>query len=169
MEMLDIFDINGNYLGERSRDFCHKDNPGVYHKAVLVWFKNSDGEILVTKRGMNKKQYPGKWEMAAAGHVDAGEEPIQTCLREVKEELGIELKEEEVDYLTEWLIQEEWELAQIYLVKKDIPLENITIQKEEIDEVKWMKYNDFVNLLFSSLFCEYENNQYKKYIAKILG
>ena len=39
---------------------------------------------------MNKKQYPGKWEMAAAGHVDAKEKPMDTCLREIKEELGCE-------------------------------------------------------------------------------
>lgn len=167
-ELLDIFDQNGNHLGSKPRSFCHSINPGVYHKSVLIWFKNSLGEILVTKRNINKKQYPGKWEMAAAGHVDANENPIDTCVREIKEELSLDVKKEDIKYLTEWKIEEEWELAQIYLVNIDVSVDDIKVEKEEIDDVKWLNYDDFKRLLFSNDFCEYENKEYKKYIANIL-
>ena len=160
-EMLDIFSRNGEYLGVESRDFCHSGKANVYHKAVLIWFKNSKGEILVTKRAMNKKQYPGKWEMSAAGHVDAGESPLDTCVREIKEELGIDIEKEKIEYLTEWIIDEELELAQVYLVRKDIPINNMCIEREELDDIKWLSYNEFVKLLYSDEFCDYENKEHK--------
>ena len=39
MEYLDTFDIDGNFLGIQTREFCHSDNPGCFHKAVWVWIK----------------------------------------------------------------------------------------------------------------------------------
>ena len=42
-EMFDVFDINGNYLGVKTKSFCHSENPGVYHKPVWIWIKNSGG------------------------------------------------------------------------------------------------------------------------------
>ena len=67
-EMLDTFDIDGNFLGIKSRSFCHSENPGVYHKPVWIWIKNGEGGILVQKRALTKKKSPGKWDMPAAGH-----------------------------------------------------------------------------------------------------
>lgn len=167
-EMLSVFSRDGKYIGSRTRNFCHSENPGVYHKSVFIWFINSKGEVLVTKRNQNKKQYPGKWEMAVAGHVDDGETIVDTCLREIKEELGINVLKDEIQYLTEWIIDEEWELAQIYLVKKDVDLKDITLEEDELDDVKWLNYNDFLDLLYSDKFCEYKNKEYKKYIARVL-
>ncbi len=96
-EMLDVFDINGNYLGVKSRTFCHSCNPGVYHKPVWIWIINSKGEILVQKRAKMKKNNPHKYDMPVAVHVDAGETSISGCVRETYEELGIKTKEE--DYI----------------------------------------------------------------------
>ena len=50
------------------------------------------------KRSQNKKIWPNKWDATVGGHVNAGEFGIQTIIRECKEELGIDVKENEIKY-----------------------------------------------------------------------
>lgn len=133
-EMLDVFDINGNQLGVKSRSFCHSENPGVYHKPVWIWIINSKKEILIQKRALTKKNHPGLWDMPVAGHVDAGESCLSACVRETKEEIGIDTDKNDFKFLKEWVCKPSWELAQIYLLKLDVKAEDMTLQKEEVDE-----------------------------------
>lgn len=53
---------------------------------------------LIQKRAATKKQAPNKWGMTA-GHVDAGENFEEAIIREIKEELGIEVSIEELQPL----------------------------------------------------------------------
>ena len=57
-EILDIYTIEGEYLGTRTREECHQKNPGFYHKPVWIWIVNSKNEILVQKRASVKKSFP---------------------------------------------------------------------------------------------------------------
>ena len=166
-EMLDTFDVNGNFLGAKPRSFCHLENPGVYHKPVWIWIINSNGEILVQKRALAKKKSPGKWDMPSAGHIDAGEACLQGCVRETTEELGINVKEEDFIFLKEFINQKGWELVQVYLLQKDIDIKDITLQAEEVECVKWLSYEEFVKLLFSESFCNH-SQEYKNWVAEIL-
>ena len=132
-EMLDTFDIHGNFLGVKPRSFCHSENPGVYHKPVWIWIVNDKGEILVQKRALTKKKSPGKWDMPSAGHIDAGESPIEGGVRETEEELGIKCKPEDFIFLKEFVNQRGWELVQVYLLKTNIKAEDMKLQKEEVE------------------------------------
>lgn len=165
-EIFDVFDINGNFLGTRPKSFCHSENPGVYHKPVWIWIVNGN-KILVQKRALTKKNHPGKWDMPSAGHVDAGETILQGCVRETFEELGLNTKESDYIFLKEYLAQEAWELGQVYLLKTDAKIEDMTLQKEEVDEVKYLDYDEFVKLFYSDEFCPYKND-YKEFVCKIL-
>lgn len=167
MELLDTFDIDGNFVGVKSREFCHEENPQVFHKAVWIWIKNNNGEILVQKRAKSKKKSPNKWDMPSAGHVATGETCLLTCVRETQEELGIDCKEDEFVFLKQFINLRGWELVQVYLLKKDIDINNITLQPEEVAEVKWLNYNDFVNLIYSDDFCNHAK-EYKDWVCKIL-
>lgn len=166
-EMLDTFDINGNFLGVRSRSFCHNGNPGVYHKPVWIWIKNKRGQILIQKRALTKKKSPGKWDMPSAGHVDAGETCLQACVRETFEELGIKTKQKDFIFLKEWIVPRGWELAQVYLLYCDLPESKMKVQKEEVECVKWVSYDEFVKLLYSDQFCNHDK-EYKNWVAEIL-
>ena len=166
-EMLDTFDINGKFLGAKPRSFCHGENPGVYHKPVWIWIvSETEGEILVQKRALTKKKSPGKWDMPSAGHVDAGETCLQGCVRETREELGIKIKPEDFIFLKESVNQRGWELVQTYLLK--LPkATKFTLQTEEVECVKWLKYEDFVKLLYSDDFCAHAK-EYKDWVCDIL-
>ena len=166
-EMLDTFDINGNFLGIRTRSFCHSENPGVYHKPVWIWIVNDNNEILVQKRAITKKQSPGKWDMPSAGHIDAGESPIQGCVRETEEELGIKCKPEDFVFLRQIVNQRGWELVQVYLLKTNMRAEDMKLQSEEVECVKWLKYDEFVKLFYSEEFCNHEKD-YKDWVCDVL-
>jgi len=166
-EMLDTFDINGNFLGAKPRSFCHSENPGVYHKPVWIWIINSKGQVLVQRRAKTKKKSPGKWDMPSAGHIDAGETCLSGCVRETYEELGIKTKEDDFIFLKEFVNPSGWELVQVYLLKKDIDLKDIKLQVEEVECVKWLPYNEFIDLLYSEDFCKHAQ-EYKDWVAQIL-
>ena len=166
-EMLDTFDINGKFLGVKPRSFCHGENPGVFHKPVWIWIINSRGEILVQKRALTKKKSPGKWDMPSAGHIDAGESCLQGCVRETTEELGINVKKEDFIFLKEFVNQRGWELVQVYLLKKNINIADVKLQKEEVECIKWLNYEEFVELLYSEDFCNHAQ-EYKDWAAETL-
>ncbi len=166
-EMLDTFDIDGNFLGVKSREFCHSENPQCYHKPVWIWIKNKRGQFLVQKRAKTKKKSPGKWDMPSAGHTAAGETCLQACIRETKEELGIDTKEGDYVFLKSWLNQRGWELAQIYLLRCDVKESEMTLQKSEVECVKWLDFDEFKKLLYSDQFCNHAK-EYKDWVVETL-
>ena len=165
-EIFDVFDINGNYLGTKPKSFCHGPNPGVYHKPVWIWIVNGN-KILVQKRALVKKNNPGKWDMPSAGHVHAGETMLQGCVRETFEELGLETKESDYIFLREYIAQSAWELGQVFLLRTDAKIEDMTLQEEEVEEVKYLEFDEFKKLLYSDEFCPCKDD-YKDWVCEIL-
>ena len=151
-EIFDVYTRDGKYLGTESKSFCHSENPGVYHKPVWVWAINSKKEILVQQRAAHKKSNPNKWDMAVAGHTRAGEKLVEAAIRETFEELGINTKEEDYEFLFEYCYQPGWELAQVYLLKTDALVKDMTLSEREVSEAKWLPFNEFNELLYSDDF-----------------
>lgn len=69
-------------IGTISRAEAHKN--GIPHRIAVVYVENLKGEILVQVR------MTGRLDHSSAGHVDPGEEYIDTAKRELKEELGMD-------------------------------------------------------------------------------
>ena len=166
-EILDIYSKEGKYLGTKTREECHSKNPGFYHKPVWIWIVNSKNEVLVQKRASVKKSFPNYWDMPSAGHVEAGESSIKGAVRETAEELGIITNEEDYIYVGEYISQVTWEIGQVYLLKKDIELEDIKLQVEEVDEVKWLSFEEFKKLFYSQDFIPYDE-EYKEMSIKVI-
>lgn len=167
-ELLDTFDRDGNFLGVRTRAFCHTKNPKCYHNAVWILIFNDRGELLVQKRSKNKREEGGKWsDTAVSGHVDAGESFLQACVRETKEELGIKARQKDFEFVTSYLNEKGFEFGQIFILRKNILLSEIKLQKDEVDEVKYLSYQAFKKLMQSDDFCN-EPEDYKRLILKII-
>jgi len=167
MELLDIFDKTGKHIGTMEREEAHKENVGVYHKPVHIWFVNDNGEVLVQKRAAIKKQHPNEWDIPSAGHVDAGEDLLTACQRETEEELGIKLSKEKFQFQCETLNQKGWEFAQHYLVRDNTKIENMTIDPKEVAEVRWLSLKDFEKLLYSVEFVPH-SKEYKDTVLKFI-
>ena len=90
-EILSVVDDQDQVIGQRRRDDIHR--LGLLHRATHVLVFRQDGQIFLQKRGQHKQESPGLWDSSVAGHVDAGETYDACCVREIQEEIGIELEE----------------------------------------------------------------------------
>ena len=144
MELLDIVDEQGNFTGQvMEREKAHDLN--LLHWEIAVFFVNDNKELLLQKRSPNKRFSPNKWGLCA-GHVDSGETPEKTALREIKEELGIKLSPGDLRILEErdvLKLESNSRLTRMYYViynKNDF-----TIQTEELSEVKWFNIDEVID------------------------
>ncbi|HVK58029.1 MAG TPA: NUDIX domain-containing protein, partial [Candidatus Kapabacteria bacterium] len=76
-------------IGQLPRREVHRQ--GLKHRAVHILIFNARGELFLQKRSMMKDNHPGVWDSSASGHVDSGEDYDTCSLREVGEELGVQL------------------------------------------------------------------------------
>ena len=90
-EILSVVDGQDQVIGQDRRDTIHQ--LGLLHRAVHVLVFRQDGRIFLQKRGRHKQESPGLWDSSVAGHVDAGESYDACCVREIREEIGIQVNE----------------------------------------------------------------------------
>ncbi len=149
MEYLDVVDESGMPTGMTvARNIAHRD--GIPHRTAHVWVvRPSDGgyDVLLQKRSMEKESFPGQYDTSSAGHIPAGEEPVPSALRELKEELGIDAVPQQLHYAGEFRIRYEKEfhghlfrdneVARVYVYSEPVDIESLTLQASEVDEARW--------------------------------
>lgn len=154
-EMLRIFDQHGTCLGTAPRSRVHK--AGHWHETFHCWFAeriNGDDFLYFQVRSSAKKDYSGLLDITAAGHILANESPLDG-LREVKEELGIDVTVEDLQSLgtiKDSLISPEFidrELCHVFLYKEHQPFEKFQLQKDEVSGIMVASMTDFENLWFA--------------------
>lgn len=146
MELLDVYDNNGNVTG---RTIIRGDKTAVLneneHIAVAVIFiENDNGEFLIQKTSEEK----GGEYSSTGGHVDSGETPLTTIKREVKEELGYNIDNEKIEEYGFMLY--DMPIRYLYYLKKNIPLSELKIQKEEVADVEYMSVSKIKELIESN-------------------
>lgn len=62
---------------------------GLIHRVTYIFVRNGVGQLLLQKRTTTKDLYPGYYDVAAGGVVQAGEGYVKSAARELQEELGI--------------------------------------------------------------------------------
>ena len=89
-ELIDILTSEGMPTGKTAlKSEAHKN--GWFHATVHIWIYTKENKILLQKRAMTKKVFPGLWDISVAGHIGAGESILDGAQREVNEELGIDI------------------------------------------------------------------------------
>ena len=149
-EYFDVLNSNGEYTNDTaSREECHKK--GLYHKAVVVIVLSTDNKkVLLQKRSANKKLWPNLWDITAGGHVLSGELGYEAVIRETKEEIGINIKKEELEFIgttTSETIKDDIinrHFNEYFIVHKDIDINDITLQEEEVQDIKWLEKEEVI-------------------------
>lgn len=151
-EQLRIFDEDRNQIGVASRKDVHRI--GYWHEAFHCWFVSNDkgkDYIYLQLRSDTKKDYPNLLDITAAGHLLA-DETVKDGVREIKEEIGIDVPFEElvalgvIDYC---VIREDFidkELANVFLYKSEGTFDDFTLQTEEVSGIVRAEFNDFTEL-----------------------
>lgn len=134
-ETLDIVDDKDEVIGTASREECHKEK--IRHRAVQVLITNEEGDFYIQKRSKTKDIFPGLYEGGITGHVLSGETYIQAAIRELKEELGIEANESDLQEISNFkiLFENEHELVKSFLLEYD---GQIKIDPEETESGEFM-------------------------------
>ena len=153
MEYWDIYDKDGNFTGRKKGKY-EKWDKDEYHLATEVWVINSKKQILIQQRSEKCQLLPGICALTT-GRVVSGETTRQGCIRELKEELGIEAKEEECNLVKSLLKNRLGMIWDIYFLRKDVELEDVTLQKEEVSRVKLVNTDEFRDMLKEGIMCEY--------------
>jgi isopentenyldiphosphate isomerase len=87
VEIIAWVDEDDNPLGALPRHELRER--GLVGRATFILLFNSAGELCVHRRTLSKAVYPGYWDVAAGGMVQAGESYELSAQRELAEELGV--------------------------------------------------------------------------------
>lgn len=123
-EMLTAYDDNMNVIGDFARSFIHYNK--MWHKVVQCWIicRTEEGiRVYLQRRSFEKLSHPGRYDITAAGHVAAGETPIEAVLRETAEEIGIKLdpeKLQEIGFVKD-PVGNDREIAYLYIYEEKDP------------------------------------------------
>lgn len=162
MELFDILSDDYKETGiVRERTSVHET--GAWHKTSHVWIyrkKNSGYDVLLQKRNEHKDSFPGYYDISSAGHIPAGEDYKESALRELKEELGITAKPEELqligvhngmsneEFYGKPFINNEHSMVYVY-DGTELEPDDFKLQKEEVESVKWIDYEVGKKSLFN--------------------
>jgi isopentenyldiphosphate isomerase len=159
MELLDVVDENGVPTGEIiSREKAHRT--GVRHRTSHVWLvRRHEGsyQLLLQKRSAQKETYPGCYDISSAGHIPAGDGYVESALRELEEELGMQAAPEELTYIgtRRFTIRDMFrgklyldvQVSNVYLLFRDTEAELFTVQEAELESVLWMDMDECVHMV----------------------
>lgn len=132
MEKRDLYDINRNLTGETiyKGEIIPKNR---YINVVLSFIQNSKGEFLIQKRSIQKDGMYG----STGGHAKAGESSIQAIKSEIGEEIGLIVEEKELELIYSGRSDRGQVFFDVYYLKKDFDIEDLVLQKEEVEFVEW--------------------------------
>lgn len=150
MELLEVLNSDGSFSGlTRERSIVH--STGTLHATSHVWLvrpnHKSGYDILLQKRSPEKDSFPGCYDISSAGHIPYGETYLSSALRELREELGIQASESELEFIG---IHQNYssevfhgkpflnnEYSHVYLLRCDSE-PDFHLQKSEVESVCWM-------------------------------
>jgi isopentenyl-diphosphate Delta-isomerase len=172
-EIIQIYDKENKPIGCSSRTNAHKK--GLWHRTIHIWIYNLKGEILIQKRSREKIFYPGKWDISIAGHLSCKEKILDTAAREVREEIGLKIKKEDLKFVKIKKIQEKFrniknkEFAHIYSLKIEKEIKNPKLQKEEVQKIKFISIKKLKKELKENKnkFVDYGKSYWKELIKEI--
>lgn len=148
-ELVDVLDSEGNFTGKTTmKSKAHKY--GWFHPTVHVWFYTQNGQLLIQQRGKEKDIHPLLWDVSVAGHIGAGEDFESSAIREVSEEIGLEITKDELQKIGVFKsIQKhnnglmDCEFHHTYLCELKVPLSNLKKLDSEVNALKLISLIQF--------------------------
>ncbi len=164
MELLDVYDNDGEVTGRvvirGDKTVTLSDNE---HIAVgVIFIQNSKGEFLIQKTSKEK----GGEYTSTGGHVDSGETPLESIKREVKEELGLDVDNDNIVELGYLLYDRP--IRFMFYLKKDVDIQILKLQQEEVEGAEFMSVDRIKELIEQGLMLTSHGKIFNK-VLEYLG
>src|SRR5918997_2705032 len=155
-ERVDVLDASGKKTGEIAwKSDVHR--LGLWHRCFHCWIFSpgtpSGGPyFFVQRRAAGKDTWPNRLDVTAAGHLGAGEETLESGLREVEEELGLTVASDELVPLgtrrSELQIPAglDREFQEVFLLVRTLSPKDLRLQEEEVAAVASLRLDHLETL-----------------------
>lgn len=154
-ETFDILDCRGEKTGGTiARDEAHRT--GVWHGAfhcLIIYQRDGRQYALFQKRAVQKTIAPGKFDVSVGGHYAFGEDAKTAGPREIREELGLDVRFEDLVPLGRRVFVycftpgiKEHEFQDVFLLHQAVSPEGLALQREELDGVIEMDVEEGIAL-----------------------
>ena len=163
-EIWDVYNSTSEHTGKKVArgEYTFKDDE--YHLIVNTWLYNSEGQLLVQRRALDKDFYPGVYA-AHGGCVLSGETSVEGSIRETFEEIGILIKEDELTHFVKGVTDNG--IFDSYICYKDVSIDEVVIDEEEVHSCKYMSIKEVIERSLDGSFFNYLEHYGMSYFESI--
>ncbi len=152
MELWDVY-LSDRTKSNRTMVRGDKFESDSYHLVVHACIFNSKGEMLIQQRQPFKSGWPNMWDITVGGSAISGDTSQTAIEREIFEEIGLKIELQNVrPHLT---INFDVGFDDIYLIGKEVDIDKLELQYEEVQRVKWASMDEIYQKLDEGTFIPY--------------
>ena len=152
MELWDLYTKDRTRTGQ-TMIRGEKQPEDTYRIVVHLCLFNSKGEMLIQQRQPFKDGWPNMWDITVGGSAVSGDDSRRAIERETLEELGLK-----IDFSQErpaMTISFPQGFDDMYVLTRDIDLNDLKLQEEEVQRVKWADQEEILKILQEGIFIPY--------------
>lgn len=151
-EFVDLYDEFGHFTG-KTISSSQSYEEGYYVLIAHLCLFNSQFRMLCQKRSFQKKCSGGLWDVTCSGLIRSGENDLEGLIREVKEELGLEIKLNENQRAV--VIKTDSTFESFFIVQTDFDLNLCKLQESEVLEVRYFSLEEIEKMVEKQQFIDY--------------
>ena len=141
--MMDVVNEADEVIGQAEHNEVYEKK--LAHRICHILIFNDEGKMALQLRSRHKKFCPNHWVTAVGGHVQAGESYEQAALREMKEEVGVQipvtfLRKDRYDHPVLNIIK----FLGTFTAKYNGPFE---VNPEEVDTVEFFSLDEIKKMI----------------------
>ena len=129
---------------------------GMFRLVVHLCIFNAKGQMMIQQRQVNKSGWPNLWDLTVGGHVQAGETSCMAAERETMEELGLRVSLEGKRPAITPTFENGFD--DIYTLEMEVDLEELRLQEEEVQAVRWADYDEIMEMIDAETFIPYHKS-----------
>lgn len=152
---MELWDVYNSDKTKTNKKMVRGDKfeKGAYHLVVHACIFNSKGKMLIQKRQPFKSGWSNMWDITVGGSAVSGETSQTAIERELFEEIGLKIDFQNIQpHLT---INFDVGFDDVYLIEKEININDLVLQYDEVQEVKWATMDEIFEMIYSGTFIPY--------------
>ena len=160
MEILDLYDDNGKKLN-KTIERGTKTGEGENIMLSVVYIKDKNDNYLIQKTSKEK----GSRYSTTGGHVTHNEDGLTTIVREIKEELGMDINPDQIEFIKQIKLPNKQCIFNIYeLTLEEIYPEDIVLQENEVESIELLIKEEVKSKIEKDNFLESHAYIFENYI-----